>query len=274
MADYTHTSAFHTMHVFDTGGMRILRFERNRQSSMCLADPYETDIEYVGYMHLTLAVAPHAARALMIGLGGGSIIKRMWRDYPWLSIDTVELDPEVVDVARTFFALPEDNERLRVIVGDGRTHIERTAETYDIVMIDAFDDDCIPRPLTTEEFLRAVRGRLSPEGVVAYNVIGALSGPTSRPLRALYRTIANVWRRVWLFTVSSLEPDGISPANIVILASDAPLTDEDLLARIAGRVDGRVSVPGFELFGRDLYRGGIRLGDVPIITDPQGKRGR
>ncbi len=51
------------MHVFDTGGMRILSFESNRQPLMCLADPYDTDIECVGYMHLPLAVAPRTTRA-------------------------------------------------------------------------------------------------------------------------------------------------------------------------------------------------------------------
>lgn len=272
MTRYSHTSAFHTMHVYEHAGARILQFERNRQSSMLLDDPYETDIEYVAYLHLTLAVTPHATRTLVIGLGGGSLVKRMWRDYPWMSIDAVELDAEVVEVARAFFELPEDDDRLRVIVGDGRAHLERTAQTYDIVVIDAFDDDHIPRPLTTDEFLRTVRGRLSADGVVAYNVIGALSGPTSRSLRALYRTMANVWRRVWLFTVNALEPGGIQPENVVILASDAPLSDEELLARIASRADGRVGVPGFETFGRDLHTAPVRLGDVPILTDPPGRR--
>ena len=40
----------------------------------------ETDFEYPGYLHISLAIVPRPSRALVIGLGGGSVVKRMWRD--------------------------------------------------------------------------------------------------------------------------------------------------------------------------------------------------
>lgn len=145
-------SAYHQIFVTDIDQLRVLRFERNRQSSMFLDAPFDTDFEYPGYFHIALAIKPDAARTLVIGLGGGTVVKRMWRDYPAMRIDVVELDPVVVDVARRYFALP-DNERIRVMVGDGRAFVETTPECYDLLLVDAFDDDHVPRTFTTEEIL-------------------------------------------------------------------------------------------------------------------------
>jgi spermidine synthase len=265
---YTVRSRFHPIHVTEIGFRRILRFEHNRQSSMYLDDPYETDIEYPAYFHLALAVQPKAAHTLAIGLGGGTVVKRMWRDYPDMSIDAVEIDPEVIDVARRFFALPDDP-RIRVMADDGRHFVETTTERYDIVIVDAFEEDHVPVQIATEQFLRAARDRLRAGGAIVYNFIGSLAGDESRPFRSLYRTLANTWSRVWVFRVD----EGVDAvgSNLILLATDADVSDEQLLARIADRVGGRVTLPAFHMFGRDLIRSGIRTGDVPILTDPPGR---
>jgi len=269
---FAGTSSYHVVNVTDYGYIRVLRFTRNRQSSMYIDAPFETDFEYPGYFHITMAIKPDAAWTLVIGLGGGTVVKRMWRDYPGMRIDAVELDPMVVDVARRFFELPDD-ERIRVHTDDGRAFLETCTGGYDIALIDAFDEDRVPRPLTTEEFMRALRDRLSPDGAVAYNFIGMARGEKSKPFRSLYRTMRNVWRNVWVFVVNDgVESEG---TNLMLFASDAALTAEELCERIGDRVGGLVTVPAFDLMAEDLYRGEIRLGDVPLILDPvKGKAAR
>ena len=261
-------SPYHRLKVIDNGAWRLLKFERNHQSSMALDDPFETDIEYVNYLHLALAVKPNPASALVIGLGGGSLVKRMWRDYAPIEIDAVEIDEQVVQIAREYFALPDD-ERIRIFIDDARTFLDYCAETYDLIVVDAFDDDHIPRPLLTEEFLLACRDHLSADGVIEYNVIGAATGGHSKPFRSLYRTVANVWRNVWVFPIGSADGVTDSTRNMILLASDAELSTDELLERIASRVDGLVTVTGFERFGEDLFRGSVRSGDVAILTDPR-----
>ena len=64
---------------------------------------------------------------LFIGLGGGSAPKRMWRDFPELQLQVVELDPEVVDAAYRWFELPRDP-RLDVDAEDGRRGSRATTE--------------------------------------------------------------------------------------------------------------------------------------------------
>jgi spermidine synthase len=264
-------SPYHRLTVTDKDGVRVLKFERNHQSSMRLDAPYETTIEYVGYLHIALAVKPDAARTLVIGLGGGSIVKRMWRDYPAMHIDVAEIDPEVAEVASALFELPDDD-RIDVHIADGREFLGRRLDVYDIIIIDAFDDDRVPRPLLTEEFMRLCRDHLAEDGVVAWNVFGAVGGRHSRPFRSFHRTASNVWRNVWTFPLGIAEKPTDDTGNIVVLASDAPITADELTTRIGDRVGGLVTVPAFERFAEDLYRSPIRTGDVPILTDDQGGR--
>lgn len=256
--------------VIERGAIRILQIGRVQQSSMYLDAPFETDFDYPAYLHLTIAVKPDAERVCMIGLGGGTIAKRMWRDYPWITIDAVELDQRVADIARTSFALPCD-ERLHVHIAEGRAFLERSQETYGVVIVDAFDDDRVPAPLVTEEFHRIVLGRLAEGGVLAYNMHGSVTGDHSRAFRRLYRTLRGTFAHVWPFIVGLSRGGGPGThSELIILATNAVLTAEELRSRIASRVDGRVSVAEFHEFGRDLYEGPIRSGDVAPYCDTGG----
>ncbi|MEX2242006.1 MAG: hypothetical protein WD775_15130 [Burkholderiales bacterium] len=98
-----------TLHV---GGVAI-------QSSMRLSDPYALELEYTRCMMSFLLFHARPARALKIGLGGGSLVKFFWRRLPWMKTRVVELDPRVVQVARAQFHLPADDARLAVEIGDG-----------------------------------------------------------------------------------------------------------------------------------------------------------
>ena len=264
-------SPFHRLTVTDNDGIRLLKFERNHQSNMLIDDPFETTIEYVGYLHITMAVKPDAARTLVIGLGGGSVVKRMWRDYPKMHLDVAEIDGEVVEVCSALFELPDD-ERIAVHIADGREFLGRRLDVYDIIIIDAFDDDHVPRPLLTEEFMRECKDHLSPDGVVAWNMFGAVYGPHSRMFRSFHRTASNVWRNVWAFPLGIAENAVDDSRNIILLASDVELTPDELAERIGSRVNGLVTVPAFERFADDLYRGGIRSGDVPMLADEFNRR--
>ena len=253
--------------MIERGAIRILQIGRVQQSSMYLDAPFETDFDYPAYLHLTLAVKPSASRTCMIGLGGGTVAKRMWRDYPWMTIDAVELDPRVADIARTRFAVPSD-ERLRVHIADGRAFLDESHDTFDIVIVDAFDGERVPMPLVTEEFHRVALGRLAEDGVLAYNMHGSVTGDHSGSFRRLYRTLRGTFAYVWPFIVGLSRGGGpASHSEIIILATNAPLTADELRARIASRVDGRVSVAEFHEFGRDLFEGPIRGGDVAPYCD-------
>jgi spermidine synthase len=132
---------------------------------------------YTRALASALCVNPRPAKVLIVGLGGGAFPTFLRHYYPDAHVTVVELDPEVIVVAKRFFAFKEDD-RCRAVCADGRKFIEASKDQYDLIVLDAYGAQDIPRALATAEFLRAVQGRLAPGGVIAANI----SGPTANPL--------------------------------------------------------------------------------------------
>ena len=264
---YRADTQYHRITVTEAGNVRHLRFDATNQSAIDLSDGYRSTIAYPNYFDLALAIKPDAKRVLVLGMGGGAVTKRWWRDYPGMTIDCVEIDPAVVDVARRYFGLPDDS-RLGVFTTDARRFVQTTDKTYDIVIVDAYYADSLPFHLTTSEFLREVKSRLAPDGVLAFNVISPVAGDKSRLFRTTYRTAGGVWDHLWAFPIGlSADHDAQRRRNTIVLASDTDVSRSELLRRISEGVDGRVKVEGFSGFSADLYDSIVPLGDVPVMTD-------
>ena len=264
---YRKDTQYHRITVTEDDEVRHLRFDRSHQSAMNLDDPFSSRIRYPDYLHLAMTVKPDAKRVLVLGLGGGTVTKRYWRDYPGVTVDTVEIDPAVIDVARRYFELPQDP-RIRVFNEDARRFVQRTEDTYDVVIVDAYYADSLPFHLTTSEFFTEVKKRMSPDGVLAYNCIGSVEGDYSKLFRSMHRTVSDVWTNVWSFPIG-IGQNGLKQENrnIIVLASDANVTTAELKDRVVSRLDGRVTIPGFETFAEDLYTGRVDTADVPLLTD-------
>lgn len=265
---FRRDTQYHRILVTENAGERTLRFDRSRQTAIDVSDPTVSRLRYPDYLHLALALKPDAERVLVLGLGGGALPARMLVDYPEVTVDAVEIDPVVVDVAERFFALPED-ERLRIYVEDARRYVQRTGERYDVVIVDCYHADALPFHLTTQEFFAEIADVLEPDGVCAYNIISAVEGERSELFRSLYRTAGTVWDHLWVFPVYREHVSDALDANrnIVMLATGERTETDVVMERIRSRVDGRVTVEGFEAFGEDLYSGLVEMGDVPVLTD-------
>lgn len=263
-------TVYHRITVTDEGGVRFLKLDAYWQSGMDLADPHRTVFAYSDYLHMPIVFKPDARRVLFIGLGGGTTPKRFYEDYGRMTIDVVEIDPAVVDAARTYFGVPQDA-RLRLVAQDGRLFIARARERYDIVILDAYLIDTIPFHLATREFFETVRARLAPEGVLGSNVIGALGGPRSGFFRAVHKTLRQVFPSVYVFPVDwgrYAGEEGLR--NIIIVGTQAApaLRPEAVRAAAArARALAGVSIPRFEEAAADLYTRPIAADDVPVLTD-------
>lgn len=225
---YEQDSLYHHITVAQSGSLRYLRFDDSNQSAIDLDHPLRMVFPYTSYLHLGVVAHPQPTTALFIGLGGGSAPKKFLHDYPSLTaVDAVEIDPEVVKLARAYFQLPDDP-RLRVITQDGRLFVEQTVRAiaagrttlYDLVMIDAYSSNTVPYHLTTLEFLQAVRKTLSPDGVVVSNIIGAFNGPHSRFFHSISRTFGAVFPQQYIFPVGGRPGDiHTYERNIILIAT-------------------------------------------------------
>ena len=260
-------SQYHRITVTQADNVRHLRFDASNQTALDMVDGYRSVIRYPNYADLALAVNPEAKRVLILGLGGGALPKRWWRDYPDMQIDTVEIDPAVVRISKEYFDLPDDP-RLRVFTQDARRYVQTSTDTYDVIFVDAYYADSLPFHLTTNEFFVEVKQRLAPGGVVAYNVIGSVTGRRSELFRGMHKTVSANWKNVWVFPIG-MGSSGLTELgrNIIVLASDAKVGDDELVRRIQSNVDGRVKLAEYPSFAEDLYTNTIVADDVPLLTD-------
>lgn len=264
---YERDTVYHRITVTDDGGIRYLKLDNYWQSALDLTDPRRTVFSYVDYMHLPVVFHPHPRRVLMIGLGGGTVPARYVADYAPVQVTVVELDPAVVDVARRHFNVPT-SERLRIIPEDGRHFVMRSNDRYDILLLDAYLIDTIPFHLATREFFTEVKARLTPDGVLGSNVIGAVAGPGSALFRAIYRTVASVFPTVYVFPVD-WGPGGNPNAlrNIILVATTrSRLSAAEFAEAAAGARRFGMSASAHEAT-RSLYDAPVLTSDVPIITD-------
>lgn len=175
----------------DASGLRTLWFERDgtRQSVVRVGDPDHIELPYARAMPTRIALVDKPGRILIVGLGGGTIPSFLHKHYPDVTIDVVDIDPVVVDVAKRYFGFREDA-TMHAHVADGRRFIEECKDPYDLIFLDAFSAENIPYALVTREFLQAVRRALTPDGVVVGNV-------WSRHVNPLYDSMVLTYQDVF-----------------------------------------------------------------------------
>ncbi|BCL76443.1 polyamine aminopropyltransferase [Jeongeupia sp. HS-3] len=156
-------------------GIRKLHFGHDdTQSAMRISDPIELVLAYSRCVFAALLFVPSPKRMLLIGLGGGSVAKWAYAKLPETRITCVELHAQVINVARSMFSLPMDDERLEVIAGDGAAHlVGMDDDSSDFIVMDAYSATGIAPPLATTEFFAACRDKLSDDGVLAVNLWGS-----------------------------------------------------------------------------------------------------
>ncbi len=265
---YEKDSAYHQISILEDGFNRYLRFNRSFQGGMVLRNPYESPFLYTSYAHLAHIFHPSIRRMLLIGLGSGTIPKRFTRDYPDLTVDTVELDPAVVDVAKRFFDVKEDA-RQRIFVSDGRVFVRRSDAKYDVIILDAYFAEGIPFHLATKEFLELARDHLTPGGIVVSNIIGALDGPQSKLYRALHKTYGSVFAGLYPFPVAfGLARNPTEMRTIILIATGKAgmKADEVLAAAKRLRAERKVTLP-LDGYAKDFYEKPVPTDDVPLLTD-------
>ena len=192
-----------------------------RQSAMYLDNPSELALPYTRFYRLAEYYRPGMRRMLVLGGGGFSFPKYALAHYPDLQVDVVELDPGMIALARSHFALPEDP-RLRVIEADARTFLQRTEDRYDVILCDVFNSHyAIPFHLVTVEAVGLMRRALNPSGVVLVNLLASPEGVASRFYQALYATFATAFAEVQAYAVHD-PADRERWQNLVLAALTGP----------------------------------------------------
>jgi spermidine synthase len=260
-------SQYHHVQVIDDAGTRMLSFNGTRETRMSLADPLQGHFEYTEYFHMPWLWNHDPRQVLMIGLGGGSTQRSYQHYYTNVTVNTVELDPVVIEVAKKYFTVTETAKH-NIYNEDGRLFLRRSTNSYDVILLDAYTStrygSSIPPHLVTKEFFQLAAKHMTTNGVLAYNVIGQIQGWKADIVSGIYRTLKEVFPRVYMFPA-------VSSRNVVIIATksnelfDLPRVQRE--AAVLMRSD-TVRLPGFY----DRLRSFINApppaaANSPVLTD-------
>jgi spermidine synthase len=166
--------------ISEEGGVRYLHFGSLWiQGAMRIARPWHLELEYTREMMTSLLMREgknFPRKALLIGLGAASITKFLYRNCPLTKLTVVEIEPRVVAAAQQFFKLPDDPLRIDLVIDDGARYVAQTDKTWDLILVDGFDEDARPGELDTLPFYQLCRSRLNNNGIMAVNLLGRSRG--------------------------------------------------------------------------------------------------
>ena len=156
--------------ISEHGNIRSLHLgSETVQSSMNVDYPAELVLSYSRAMMAWLLFAENVRHITQIGLGGGSFVRWIDAHLPEVAQTAVEINPQVISVARGLFELPFEGEKFEIIEADGAEYIKTLRGGTDILLVDGFDGVQIIDALVAEPFFADCRTALSDNGIFVTN---------------------------------------------------------------------------------------------------------
>ena len=189
-------------------------------------DTNEMGAAYLYYYDLFDYYNKDASSTLMIGGAAYTYPTYYLNKYQDKTIDVVEIDEKMTELAVNQFGLDIENPRLTTYHQDGRSFLNNTKNKYDTILIDAFKGLNVPFELTTKEALQKAKNALNDNGMVITNIISSLEGNEDEFIKYEYATYKEVFKEVKLFRVRNLE-DTTRQNLILIGFKNGENADED-----------------------------------------------
>jgi spermidine synthase len=174
----------------ESAGIRYLHFGTEWiQGAMRIAHPDRLELEYQQQMMAPLLLLPRPRRILQLGLGAAALTKFCRRHLPFAETVVVELDQGVIETARRWFALPQDEpRRLTVVCADALAFLQRPRRSgfSDWLQVDLYDAQARGPVYDDRLFYLACRQALRQPGIAAFNLFGRRCGPSLDRIAAVF----------------------------------------------------------------------------------------
>ena len=204
---YYGSGYYSEIRVLDSGGARILFLDNMINTAKVDYPTYVNFFEAPFYFR-------NISSVLMIGLGGGEGVKFLDNNFN-VSIDVVEIDPKVIEVAQGYFEF--DPEKFDIAIDDGRHYLLTTDKKYDLIISDIAMVDWVPY-LYTLEFYEIVKDHLNQDGIFLNHVLAIKSGANSNLAQIVYSDLNSIFNDILVLKDPHGRDDSFN--TIFYLASD------------------------------------------------------
>ena len=247
--------------------VRTLTLDQLLHSYVAMDDP--TFLVY-GYEKVTADFAAlqyarsKSFNTLFIGGGGYTMPRLIEGEYPDATVEVIEIDPVVTEVAHTYLGLPRATSIITYNL-DARMKLPDLPDgKYDMVVGDAFNDFSVPYHLTTLEFNQRVKALLKPGGLFIVNIVDNLN--SGRFLRAYVNTLGRTFAHVYIIRDDDLwEEDTRSNITYVVVGANEVITQEDLGE--ASAFSPSRSEPVSRFMPEDVFKEWFHREEPILLTD-------
>ena len=204
-------SAYQYIEIAEKDGTRYLIYNEGGG----IQSVYNPDKILTEYYYDYFSLLPYffdkekTKKVAILGSAAGTIPRQLDHFFNNIEIDGIEIDQEVIRLAKEYMGLDENS--LDLYNRDGRMFLRMNDKKYDVLVVDAYSKQIyIPWTLTTKEFWQLTKDRITEQGIVAINVNS--TSEDSKLLGAIKNTMASVFPETYEFRIS---PDS---GNFMILA--------------------------------------------------------
>jgi spermidine synthase len=207
--------------IDDDGDKKVLKYNGITYSAASASSIY-THLYWDYFIPLPLLF--EKPKILLIGLGGGTIPYQLSKIYNDIDIEIAEINEKMVEIAKTFTGI--DLSKFKIYIEDGATVVKLKRNEYNIIILDAYINDRIPKQFLGEEFISDAYSALKEDGILAINYARRLS------LLLEYITYKSRLRK--FFNLYELKK-GINSKNSILIASKK-LTSVEIFAIIKSKM--------------------------------------
>ena len=162
----TKSSFSKSIEVTWTNGELVLDSENANYSYGSLQRILRLGLKNIGYEKIV-----PMNHVLVLGVAGGSVIKTLVDEIKYKGkITGVEIDPEIIKIANTYFKLDEVK-NLEIVIDDAFEFVLKTKAKYDLIIIDIFQDTTMPNFLFETFFVNRICFLLRSRGFILFNTM-------------------------------------------------------------------------------------------------------
>ena len=188
-------------------------------------DTGEMGAKYLRFYDLFEYFNKNAKDTLLIGGAAYTYPIHYLDKFENKTIDVVEIDEKMTEIAQNEFGLDTSNTRLNIYNQDGRSYLNYSKNKYDTILIDAFKGMNAPFELTTYQALFNAKNSLNENGIVLTNIISSIEGENSKFIQYEYATYKAVFDDVKIFMVNSNDRE--IEQNLILMGIKGNLEIDD-----------------------------------------------
>lgn len=176
--------------IIEDSDFRALKFDEfYEQSKMRLSEPQYPVFNYIKAMLLGAAFLP-CSEVLVLGLGGGSLVRALHHLNSETKITVVEIRSTVIELAYQHFSMPV-SPNIQIVCMDAKTYIDDATAKVDMIFADLFWALKMDPLQSNQQFIESCRRQLHANGwlIINYELHADVTDPL---LQILNRNFSDV----------------------------------------------------------------------------------